>query len=70
MVRQPLKYRCFGVVALAPRPIWKRIFRHILNNGIKNYAIAAHGDQRRISIQLGQDVVVGVIGIEANLYLR
>src|SRR5690606_8976941 len=52
------------IVPLVPRAIREHTLRQVLDDGVEHNAITARSNERRIGFELGQDVVVGVIGIQ------
>lgn len=61
---------CFWIVGRPPRPIREHFLRHVFDNRIEDYAIAVFADQWRIRLQLGKDMGMRMVAIEADQYTR
>ena len=55
-----------GVIAWRPRAVGEQVGGYVLDDGIKHDAITAGSDQRGVGVEFGEDVVVGVVGVQAN----
>lgn len=60
---QVFVYCGFRVVSRAPRSVWEHIDGHVFNDRVKNDAITSVAGQWSISLQFGEDMVVGVVAV-------
>src|SRR5690606_5044838 len=54
------------IVAGPPAAVREEVFRSVLDGGIEHDAIAADRNERRIGLQLSQNMLMGVVGIQAD----
>ena len=55
-----------GVVAGAPGAVGEHVRGEVFDDGVEDDAVAAGGDQRGVGLELGEDVRVGVVGVQAD----
>ena len=56
----------FWVIAGSPGAIREHVRRHVFDDGVEDHAVAAGGYQGSVGFQFGEDVVVGVVGVQAD----
>jgi len=67
---QILPYGCFWIIARSPRSVREHVCGHIFDYGIEHYAIAVFAGERSIGLEFCQNMVVGMIAVEADQYTR
>jgi len=55
-----------GVVAGAPWAVGEHVCGQVFDDGVEDDAVAAGGDQRGVGLEFGEDVRVGVVGVQAD----
>ena len=55
-----------GVITWSPRTIRKHVCGKVFDNSVKYHAITAHTSKWRISVQLSQNMIMGVIRVQTD----
>ncbi len=66
VILQPGTYCRLWVIPHIPGTVGKEACRHIIHKGIEYYAITAFRDQWSVGIEFGQNMVMGMHGIQKD----